>query len=108
MSSEIMLGCRWVALQRETRKSDEVRAPAVPLGTAIIVTRYREDFAKVALVNPEDLKMLEESHDLLNAVGTIAPLSLSNLTAKALRFEDRPDPDARVEDADRIAEILEL
>ncbi|MEK6328630.1 MAG: hypothetical protein AABM66_14070 [Actinomycetota bacterium] len=97
-----------MTLQRETRKSDEVRAPAVPRGTAIIVTRYREDVAKVALVNPEDLAMLEESHDLLDGLETVASSSPSKITAKALRLEDRPDPDARVEDADRIAEILEL
>ena len=89
-------------------KADEVRAPAVPRGRAIIVTRYREDVAKVALVNPEDLAMLEESHDLLGALETAVPPSLGKLTRKALRLEDRPDPDARVEDADRIAEILEL
>jgi hypothetical protein len=97
-----------VALQRETKKSDEVRAPAVARGRAIIVTRYREDVAKVALVNPEDLAMLEESHDLLDALKAVVPPSPSKTTRKALRLEDRPDPDARVEDAARIAEILEL
>jgi hypothetical protein len=97
-----------MSLQRETKKSDEVRAPAVPRGTAIIVTRYREDVAKVALVNPEDLAMLEESQDLLDALGPATAPSLGKLTAKAVRLEDRPYPDARVEDADRIAEILEL
>jgi predicted transcriptional regulator len=97
-----------MTLQRETKKSDEVRAPAVPRGTAIIVTRYREDVAKVALVNPEDLAMLEESHDLLDALEAPAHTSPSKISRKALRLEDRPDADARVEDADRIAEILEL
>jgi hypothetical protein len=97
-----------MTLQRETKKSDEVRAPAVPRGTAIIVTRYRQDVAKVALVNPEDLAMLEESHDLLDAIEAAAPPPPGRITRKALRLEDRPDPDARVEDADRIAEILEL
>jgi hypothetical protein len=97
-----------MTLQRETKKSDEVRAPAVPRGTAVIVTRYREDVAKVALVNPEDLTMLEESHDLLDALDAVARPSLGKITRKALRLEDRPDPDARVEDADRIAEILDL
>ena len=95
-------------LQRETKQSDEVRAPAVPRGKAIIVTRYREDVEKVALVNPEDLAMLEESHDLLEALEAAPPTSPSTIAHKALRLEDRPDPDARVEDAKRIAKILEL
>jgi hypothetical protein len=97
-----------MTLQRETKKSDEVRAPAVPRGTAIIVTRYREDVAKVALVNPEDLAMLEASHDLLDALEDAGPASLSKIARKALRLEDRPDPDARVENRERIAEILDL
>jgi hypothetical protein len=97
-----------MALRRETKKSDEVRAPAVPRGRAIIVTRYREDVAKVALVNPEDLAMLEQSHDLLDALEEVAPTPPSKIARKALRLEDRPDPDARVEDAGRIAEILDL
>jgi hypothetical protein len=95
-------------LQRQTKKSDEVRAPAVQRGTAIIVTRYREDVAKVALVNPEDLEMLEESHDLLDALGEVAPPSPSKIANKALRLEDRPDSGALVENAERIVEILEL
>jgi hypothetical protein len=64
--------------------------------------------AKVALVNPEDLAMLERSHDLLDALEVDAPASLSKIERKALRLEDRPDPDARVEDAERIATILDL
>jgi hypothetical protein len=97
-----------MTLHRETRTSDEVRAPAVPRGTAIIVTRYRAEVEKVALVNPEDLAMLEESHDLLDALDESAPAPLSGIAAKALRLEDRPDTDTRVEDPERIAQILEL
>ena len=97
-----------MTLRRETKPSDEVRAPAVQRGTAIIVTRYREDVAKVALVNPEDLAMLEESHDLLDALDEDAPTSLSKITSKALRLEDRPDPEARVENPEHIAKILGL
>jgi hypothetical protein len=97
-----------VALQRETKKSDDVRAPAVPRGTAVIVTRYREDVAKVALVNPQDLAMLEQSHELVQAVGSLEPEPLSATALKALQAEDRPDPSARVENAEKIAAILEL
>lgn len=97
-----------MALQRETKKSDEVRAPAVPRGTAIIVTRYHEDVAKVALVNPDDLAMLEESHEMLEALDQPAPEPLSKISRKTLRLEDRPKAEARVEDPERIAAILEL
>lgn len=97
-----------MTLQREMKKSDEVRAPAVPRGKAIIVTRYSEDVAKVALVNPEDLAMLEESHDLLDALEAVGPRVPSKLATKALGLEDRPDPQARVENPERIAELLEL
>jgi predicted transcriptional regulator len=97
-----------VALKHERTPSNDLRAPAVPRGMALIVTRYRRDVAKVALVNPEDLAMLEESHDILEGLGELAPASLSKISRKALRLEDRPDADARVEDAERIAEILNL
>jgi hypothetical protein len=97
-----------VPLEHEKKRSDDVRAPAVPRGTAVIVTRYREDRPKVALVNPDDLAMLEESHDILDGIGDLPPTSLSRLSRKALRLEDRPDDSARVEDAERIAEILNL
>lgn len=97
-----------MALKHTPKQSNHLRAPAVPRGTAVIVTRYRDDIAKVALVNPEDLAMLEESHDLLEGLSEIAPASLSTISRKALRLEDRPDADARVEDAERIAAILEL
>jgi hypothetical protein len=97
-----------VALKHENRQSNVLRAPAVPRGTAVIVTRYRADVAKVALVNPEDLAMLERSHDLLDALDVDTPASLSKIERKALRLEDRPDPEVRVEDAERIAKILDL
>lgn len=97
-----------MALKREAKRSNDLRAPSVPRGTAVIVTRYREDVAKVALVNPEDLAMLEEAHDLLEALGEVAPAPLSKLSRKALRLEDRPNADARIEDAEQIAAILDL
>lgn len=97
-----------MGLQRVTKKSDDVRAPAVPRGRAVIVTRYREEVAKVALVNPEDLDMLEESHETLEAAGQLEPLPLSEAALKALHSEDRPRAGARVEDAKEITAILEL
>ena len=97
-----------MALERTTKPSDEVRAPAVPRGTAVIVTRYREEVAKVALVNPEDLAMLEHSHELIEALGGLEPVPLSDTTLKALELEDRPHAETRVEDPDEIAAILKL
>jgi hypothetical protein len=90
------------------RPSNEVRAPFVPRGSAVIVTRYREDVAKVALVNPEDLAMLEESHELVQRLGKLDPEPLRDLDLKALELEDRPRAEARVEDPDRIAALLNL
>jgi hypothetical protein len=97
-----------MALRHDTRPADDVRAPAVPRGTAVIVTRYRAEAAKVALVNPEDLAMLEEAHDLIEAAGLLGPERLSPTALKALQSEDRPDPRARVERADEIRAILDL
>ena len=97
-----------MSLKRTTKHSDDVRAPAVPRGSAVIVTRYRDDNPKVALVNPDDLSMLEESHDLLQALGELERLPVSDIALKALGLEDRPDGDARVEDPEEIAAILKL
>jgi hypothetical protein len=74
----------------------------------VIVTRYREEVEKVALVNPADLAMLEESHDLVQALGRLEPVPLSETARKAIELEDRPQPDARVEDPEQIASILKL
>src|SRR2546427_9801803 len=95
-----------MALERETKKSDDVRAPAVPRGRAVICTRYREEVAKVALVNPDDLAMLEESHELLEEIVAKTSAAASAIARKALQLEDRPDSRSAVEDVDRIAETL--
>lgn len=95
-----------MALRHETKQADEVRAPAVPRGTAVIVTRNRA-VAK-ALVNPEDLAMLEQAHALIEALAALEPEPLSNIALRALQAEDRPDPTARVENAEQIATILDL
>ncbi len=96
-----------MALKHTTTRSNDLRAPAVPRGTALIVTRYREDVMKVALVNPEDLAMLEESHEILERLGEVAPASLGKISRKALRLEDRPRAEALIEDPERIAAILD-
>jgi hypothetical protein len=43
-------------------------------------------------VNPEDLAMLEESHELFDALGALEAEPLSDIALEALRAEDRPDP----------------
>jgi hypothetical protein len=97
-----------VSLERESKTANEVRAPAVRRGKAVIVTRYRRDIAKVALVNPDDLAMLERSHELLESAGQLEPPAASDAQAKALQAEDRPGKANRVESPKKIAEILEL
>ncbi len=97
-----------MSLERTKRPSDQVRAPFVPRGSAVIVTRYREEVAKVALVNPEDLAMLEQSHEFVQGLGKLDPEPLSDTALKALALEDRPRAEARVEDPAKIAEILNL
>lgn len=97
-----------MGLRHDRVPADDVRAPAVPRGTAVIVTRYRAEAPKVALVNPEDLAMLEETHELLEAAGLLEAETLSPTALKALRAEDRPDRQARVERPEEIAAILDL
>jgi hypothetical protein len=96
-------------LARNSRPSDEVRVPEVARGSAVIVTRYREEVAKVAIVNPEDLEMLERSHDLLESLDQLAPMAeLGDAELEALEMADRPDPVACIEDAEQISAILRL
>lgn len=97
-----------MVLAREIVKANDVRAPEVPRGTAMIVARYRDDNAKVAIVNPADLAMLEESHEMIQAAGKLSGLPISELTLTAHRLEDRPDAGALVEDPAEIAALLDL
>ena len=95
-------------LEHKTAKANDVRAPEVPRGEVLIVGRYRDDNPKVALVNPEDLAMLEESHSLLEGLGALEPFGADALTRKTLALEDQPDHGRTIEDADEIAAILDL
>lgn len=94
-------------LLHRSSTANEVRAPEVPRGEAVIVGRYGKDKPKVALLNPEDLTMLEDAYDMLRTVGTLQKIDVDDLTRKALRIEDRPDEHS-VEDPDEIAAILGL
>lgn len=63
----------------------------------------------MTLVNPDDLAMLERSHELLEGLGELAAATpASDAALEACEMEDRPDPEARVEDAKQIAAILRL
>ena len=94
-------------LDRTTVPSNKLRAPEVSRGEALIVDRYHKE-AKVALVNPEDLAMLEESHELLEQLSRLEPLEVDALTLKTLAIEDQPDPAGPLEDPKQIAALLGL
>ena len=94
-------------LVHRSMKSNEVRAPEVPRGEVVIVARYTEKTPKVALVNPEDLAMLEAAHDILLGLGKLDGLPVDDLTVKTLAVEDRPDAES-IEDPQQIAELLGL
>ncbi len=97
-----------MALARKTAMANDVRAPEVPRGEAIIVGRYSEAKPKVALVNPDDLAMLEASHDLLEALRGLEPPPVDELARLTLALEDRPNISGSIEDPERIASILSL
>ncbi len=94
-------------LVRKIVRANGVRAPKVPRGEALVVSLYRDDRAKVVLVNPEDLAMLEDSYALLESVGRLEPLPIDELTYKTRAVEDTPDEES-IEDYDQIAAILAL
>jgi hypothetical protein len=95
-------------LRHKVARSNDVRAPAVSRGTAVIVGRYRADNPKVALIHPEDLAMLEESHDMLQNIGKLESLPVSDLALSAIADEDRPSPGALIEERDEIEALLDL
>jgi hypothetical protein len=96
-----------VPLSRRSMLSNEVRVPDVPRGEAVIVGRYSEKTPKVALINPEDLAMLEDSYDLLKRIEDLGELPVDELTLKTLAVEDRPDAES-ITDPSAIAAILNL
>jgi hypothetical protein len=87
--------------------SNEVRVPDVPRGEVVIVGRYSEKTPKVALINPEDLAMLEDSHNLLKRIAELEELPVDELTLKTLAIEDRADAES-ITDPSAIAAILDL
>ena len=87
----------------EKRDSSAARVPSVPVGTALVFTRYDEE--KAVVLNPEDFHRLNAlDHDL----GEIAldRLPLSDLALKAHALEDKPG--VAIEDPQKIKALLGL
>lgn len=87
----------------ERRGASGARVPSVPVGTALVFTRYDEE--KAVVLNPQDFHRLSAlDHDLEEvSSGRPAP---SELALKAHALEDRPG--TPVEDPDTIKAILGL
>jgi ABC-type lipoprotein export system ATPase subunit len=78
----------------------------VARGEKVVVVRYQTE--KVALVNPEDLALLEQSHDLLETLTAVEPLEVDGLALKTRATEDRPDAGGSIEDASALDALLDL
>ena len=87
----------------EQRDSSTARVPAVPVGTALVFTRYDEE--KAVVLHPQDFRRLSVlDHDLEELSSDRPPLSELALEAHAL--EDRPG--TPVEDPGEIKALLGL
>ena len=90
-------------LATETRDSTHARVPSVPIGTAVLVTRYAE--VKAVVMHPQDFERLSSlAHDL-EQLATVRP-QLSDLALRAHELEEQPG--AALEDPDRIRALLGL
>jgi hypothetical protein len=87
----------------EKRDSSAARVPSVPVGKALVFTRYDEE--KAVVLNPEDFHRLVAVDRDLAEVAADAP-ELSELARKAHELEDRPG--TPIEDPDRIRALLGL
>jgi hypothetical protein len=87
----------------ETRESSEARVPSVPVGLALVFTRYNEE--KAVVMNPLDFQRLRAlDHDLARL--TSDRPELSDLALKAHALEDQPA--TGVENPDQIKALLGL
>ena len=87
----------------ETRDSSEARVPSVPVGRAIVFTRYDED--KAVVLNPRDFHRLSALDRDLEELASDRS-ALSELALKAHALEDAPG--TTVEDANQIEALLGL
>lgn len=77
--------------------------PSVPVGTALVFTRYDEE--KAVVLNPEDFHRLSALDHDLEEVSSDRP-ALSELALKAHALEDQPG--LPLEDPARIKALLGL
>lgn len=89
-------------IARERRDASTVRVPAVPAGTAVIVTRY--DVEKAVVVSPEDFERLAALDAALDDIVLGDRLPLTELAREAHRLED--EPAAPVEDPELLEALL--
>jgi hypothetical protein len=87
----------------ETRESSAARVPSVPVGTALVITRYDEE--KAVVLNPQDFHRLSALDHDLEELTSRRP-ELSELALKAHALEDQPG--TPVEDPDEIKALLGL
>ena len=96
-------GARMAGLSRERRESSEARVPSVPVGTALVITRYDEE--KAVVLNPQDFQRLSSlDQDLEELISD--PPALSPLALKAHALEDTTG--APIEDPTQIKALLGL
>lgn len=77
--------------------------PSVPVGRALVFTRYEEE--KAVVLNPHDFRRLSAlDHDLEELASD--RLALSELALKALMLEDTPG--TPIEDPNQIRALLDL
>jgi hypothetical protein len=94
-------------LSHRTVLSDSVRVPQVERGEVVLVGRYSHDTPKAAIVNPEDLAMLEDANKILNDIQAALAVPVDDLAERVHFDEDRPHGDA-ITDPARIRALLGL
>ena len=87
----------------ERRDSSAARVPSVPVGKALVFTRY--DKEKAVVLHPEDFHRLSALDHDLEEISSDRP-ALSELALKAHALEDTPG--TPVEDPDTIKALLGL
>lgn len=87
----------------ERRDASAARVPSVPVGTALVFTRYDEE--KAVVLNPEDFHRLSALDHDLEELSSDRP-ALSELALQAHTLEDAPG--APVEDPNEIKALLGL
>ena len=103
MSSNTCYGENVSEIISERRDASKARVPSVPVGRALVFTRYDEE--KAVVLNPSDFHRLSALDQDLEQLASDRA-ELSELALKAHALEDRPA--AAVEDPDEIRALLGL